>query len=148
MSLDDEIKKASSKIFNDGYEMSLGEIISLYKADELIVNPEYQRYFRWEESQKTRFIESILLGIPIPPIFVFEQLNGTWELVDGLQRLSTIFEFIGNLKKGDGTFYAPSVLTGTKLLPTLNGKVWAAKKDDDPDAFTKSQQLIIKRARI
>ena len=47
----------------------MGELINLYKDDELVINPAYQRYFRWDESQKTRFIESLLLGIPTPPKF-------------------------------------------------------------------------------
>ncbi|MFN9321313.1 MAG: DUF262 domain-containing protein, partial [Chitinophagales bacterium] len=53
--------------------------------------PEYQRAFRWDNYKQTRFIESILLGIPVPPIFVAETKTATWELVDGLQRLSTLF---------------------------------------------------------
>lgn len=54
-----------------------------------------------EKFSKTRFIESILLGIPIPPIFVAEDKEGKWELVDGLQRLSTVLSFFGLLKDGD-----------------------------------------------
>ena len=57
--------------------------------------------FRWSETQKTALIESILLSIPIPPIFVAEDKNGVWELVDGLQRVSTFISFFGELK-GDG----------------------------------------------
>ena len=78
--------------------MSYGEIISMYQNDDLIINPEFQRLFRWNNYQKTRFIESILLGIPTPPIFVAEDKEGKWELVDGLQRLSTIISFFGLLK--------------------------------------------------
>jgi len=62
----------------------------------------FQRLFRWEDERKTRFIESLLLGIPIPPIFVFQGENGVWELIDGLQRLSTVFQLSGDLKDADG----------------------------------------------
>ena len=84
--LEQQIETASRQIVSDGYDMSVGELISLYKEKELIINPSYQRLFRWEESQKTKFIESLLLGIPIPPIFVFQKADGIWELIDGLQR--------------------------------------------------------------
>ena len=93
----DERKRLSS----DRLDISFGELINLYKNDELIIRPEYQRLFRWSETQKTALIESILLSIPIPPIFVAEDKNGVWKLVDGLQRVSTFISFFGELK-GDG----------------------------------------------
>lgn len=97
MSLEDQISTVRKEIKPDGYDMSVGEIMNLYRNKELIINPAYQRLFRWEPLQKTRFIESLLLGIPIPPIFVFQSENGVWELIDGLQRLSTVLEFTGIL---------------------------------------------------
>ena len=69
--------------------MSFGEIMNLYEDGELVISPDFQRLYRWESYQKSKFIESILLGIPLPPIFVFQDDDNTWELVDGLQRLST-----------------------------------------------------------
>ena len=90
----DERKRLSS----DRLDISFGELINLYKNNELIIKPEYQRLFRWSEAQKTALIESILLSIPIPPIFVAEDTNGVWELVDGLQRVSTFISFFGELK--------------------------------------------------
>lgn len=94
-----KIGELRSNLKSDRLDMSFGEIISIYQADELIISPEYQRAYRWNDEQKTRFIESLLLGIPIPPIFVAEDEYGKWELVDGLQRISTIFSFFGILKE-------------------------------------------------
>ena len=71
--LEEQIEIARRQIVSDGYAMSVGELISLYKGKELIINPSYQRLFRWEESQKTRFIESLLLGIPIPQYLSFRR---------------------------------------------------------------------------
>src|SRR5205809_660180 len=98
MSLQSEIDKARVQVRTDEYGMSIGEIVRMYDQNELIVNPLFQRLFRWEDHQKSKFIESILLGIPIPPIFVFETQKGEWELIDGLQRISTILEFMGLLR--------------------------------------------------
>ncbi|EMV0255521.1 DUF262 domain-containing protein [Vibrio cholerae] len=117
MSLEKEIQKARKEIVSDGYDMSLGEIVNLYRENELKINPDFQRLFRWDVTRKTRFIESILLGIPIPPIFVFQDKDGNWELIDGLQRLSTILEFTGVLKDSEGKRIEPSTLEGTKFLP-------------------------------
>jgi len=141
MSLDEEIKIARQQIVKDGYDMSVGELMSLYKEQELIISPAFQRYFRWDEGQKTKFIESLLLGIPIPPIFVFQTDEGTWELVDGLQRLSTLFELAGILTDSDGKRMPPSILQGTKKLPSLADQSWE-------NGLTKVQQFDIKRARI
>ena len=74
--LEREISSARKEIVADGYDMSIGEVMNLYRDKELIIDPEFQRYFRWETPQKTRFIESLLLGIPIPPIFVFQTKKG------------------------------------------------------------------------
>jgi hypothetical protein len=147
MSLKNEIEKARQQIVKDGYEMSVGELMSLYGDKRLIINPDFQRHFRWDELQKTNFIESLLLGIPIPPIFVFQTDQGGWELVDGLQRLSTVFEFAGILKDSEGKLMPPSKLQSTKKLPSLAGKLWKASTDAK-NGLTKSQQFDIKRVRI
>ncbi len=99
--IEDKILELRNELKTDRLDMSFGEIMNIYDEYELIISPEYQRAFRWKLEQKTRFIESILLGIPIPPIFVAEDDNGKWELVDGLQRISTILSFFGKLKIDD-----------------------------------------------
>ncbi|QTA90293.1 DUF262 domain-containing protein [Desulfonema magnum] len=148
MTLQDEIKKAKKEIVSDGYDMSVGEIISLYKDEEIIINPDFQRLFRWKEEQKTKFIESLLLGIPIPPIFVFQNEDGIWELIDGLQRLSTIFEFVGILRLAEEKTASPISLEGTRFLPSLAGKYWDSTSDQEDNGIGKANQFQIRRARI
>ncbi|EBD0852168.1 DUF262 domain-containing protein, partial [Salmonella enterica] len=58
--------------------------------------PEYQREFTWDEKRQSKLIESIILGLPIPFIFVAENKYGAWEIVDGSQRIRTIHSFINN----------------------------------------------------
>lgn len=144
--LEQEIAQKKNEISTDGYPMSIGELISLYKEEELDIHPEFQRYFRWSILQKTKLIESILLGIPIPSIFVSQRDDGVWDVVDGLQRLSTIFEFIGVLKDEKKILLPPSILVRTEYLPSLEGKKW-----DDANAensFTSSQRLGFKREKL
>jgi hypothetical protein len=148
MSLNEEIAVARKEIVSDGYDMSIGEVMNLYRDGEILISPAFQRLFRWDESRKTRFIESLLLGIPIPPIFVFQREDGVWELIDGLQRLSTIFEFAGMLYLPDKTKAPPSILGGTKFLPSLADKRWEPSGQDATDGIDKALQLAIKRARI
>lgn len=143
-----EIGKHSKDISTDSYSMSIGELISLYKDDEINIHPEFQRFFRWNDEQKTRLIESIILGIPIPPIFVYQNSNGTWEIIDGLQRLSTIYEFVGILKNSDNkTRKALKLTSGARYLTLLEDKVW--EDETTPSrALTHTQRLYIKRAKL
>jgi len=85
--IEDKVSELRNTLRSDRLDMSFGEIMNIYEDGDLIISPEYQRAFRWEDKQRSDFIESILLGIPIPPIFVAEDKDGRWELVDGLQRI-------------------------------------------------------------
>ena len=96
--LDKEINNAKKSFGTERMDMSICELANLYEDEEIIINPEYQRCFRWDDYQKTRLIESVLVDIPIPPIFVIQNDDNVWELVDGLQRVSTFLSFMGVLK--------------------------------------------------
>lgn len=111
--LDNAVTEARNDIRTDKLDITYGELASMYDAKELVIRPEYQRLFRWTDTQKFRFVESILLGFPTPAIFVAEDENGIWELVDGLQRVSTVLEFMGRLKSADGAAVPPSKLAKT-----------------------------------
>jgi len=148
MALTDEIQATRKKVVTDGYEMSLGEIINLYKNEELIIDPVFQRLFRWEDERKTRFIESLILGIPIPPIFVYQDENGIWELIDGLQRLSTVLQLTGDLKGERAEQLGPLVLNGTRFLPSLDGKRWKESQPDAKDGIGQALQIELKRSRV
>jgi hypothetical protein len=96
--LEDVIALKRNSLKTDRLDMSFGELMNMFEDGDLFISPEYQRVFRWSIFQQTRFIESVLLGIPIPPVFVAEDDDGKWEVVDGLQRISSIFAFFGLLE--------------------------------------------------
>lgn len=73
--------------------------------------PEYQRDFTWDNVRQSRFIESVILGLPIPLIFVAENKDSAWEIVDGSQRVRTLNAFLSNNLQ----------LTSLDKLDTLNG---------------------------
>ncbi|PIK15107.1 DUF262 domain-containing protein [Halobacteriovorax sp. JY17] len=117
--IEEKISKKRNTLKTDRLDMSFGELMNVYEDADLFITPEYQRVFRWSDFQQTRFIESVLLGIPIPPIFVAEDENGKWELVDGLQRISTIFSFFGILKHNKDK--NNSTLTEGEMVKELKG---------------------------
>lgn len=114
-----ELSSARKTVKTDDYSMSIGELINLYRDEEIKLDPAFQRLFRWEDIQKTKLIESILIGIPIPEIFVAQKSDGTWHVVDGVQRLSTILQLVGDLKG-----YQPLKLTSCKYIPSLKDTTW------------------------
>jgi len=153
--LTDEIESAQRRVKTDAYQLSIGEVLNMYKNAELVINPDFQRLFRWEIGQKAKLIESLLLGIPIPSIFVFERQDSTWELIDGLQRISTLLEFMGQLKQpGTGHLRPPIALVGTKYLPSLDKVVWEVSEGvegvprTEQVALAPALQLAIRRSRI
>lgn len=121
----DEVRK---DVKTDSYPMSIGEIISMYERDEIILRPEYQRYFRWTAEQKSKLIESILIGLPLPSFFMAQDAEGRWEVVDGMQRLSTIFDFVGILKEENmkqGHYHQFRELADDLFyLKKFSGKTW------------------------
>jgi hypothetical protein len=118
MSLEEEINKKIGEVRTDTFDMSFGEIVNLHKNKELVIQPEYQRLFRWSMQQRSHLIESILLELPIPQIFVIENFDGVLELIDGLQRTSTVLQFI----EPDSLKLEPLVLEGCTLITELNGR--------------------------
>ena len=107
----------SSEIRTEAIDFSFGEILNLHADREIIIRPEYQRLFRWSNEQRSRLIESLLLRLPIPPIFLVEDEHGILELIDGLQRTSSVLQFIDHNSIGE----PPLRLTGCDIVEELNG---------------------------
>lgn len=148
MTIEDELSIAKKKISTESYSMSIGELISMYKEGELLIHPEFQRFFRWTTNQKSRLFESLVLGLPIPPIFVLQRGDGKWEIIDGLQRVSTILELIGILKDRSGKNYEQLKLTSTKYLPSLSGYHWDSTVEDNDKIIPDTLKLNLRRARL
>lgn len=82
-------------------EYSVELLAAKMKKNEFVV-PAYQRAYTWEHDRKSRFIESLVIGLPIPFLFFWEMPDGRLEIVDGSQRLRSIEEFVlGNLRLGE-----------------------------------------------
>lgn len=86
-----------------GADLSFREIISMYQEDEL-VKPELQRKYVWDRIEASRFIESILMGLPVPSIFLAQ--SGSQKLiVDGYQRIMTVYDYVRGVFSGDGKVF-------------------------------------------
>jgi hypothetical protein len=107
-------------------DISFNELLDMHRNGELVIDPDYQRLFRWSHAKESRFIESLILELPIPPIFVIEIDAGKYELIDGLQRISSYLHFRGAHPKrvsGDGKLEM-LVLQECDVATELNGKTF------------------------
>jgi hypothetical protein len=125
----------------DKYSVSVGEWVSLFQNKELVIHSVYnqERKFFWSDQQRTNFVESLLIGIPVLPIVVSQNLYGAWELIDGLQRLSTVLQLAGVLEDRNGVRWEPLILQETNYLPSLAGETWKS--------LTPGQRMAIKRVK-
>ncbi len=147
MALEEQIATKAKEIHADGYAMSIGEVLSLYRDGDLEIHPEFQRIFRWDDRQKSSLIESILLGIPVPPIFVSQRLDGIWDVIDGVQRLSTVLQFVGIYRDEAENLAEPLTLLGTEYLPSLEGYRWEVTGPENR-VFSEAMRRDFKRAKL
>lgn len=118
MELVEAIDKKIGEVRTESLDISVGELVALHGAKELVIQPDFQRLFRWSTEQRSRLVESLLLELPIPSIFVIEKENGVLELIDGLQRTSSLIQFVS----ADDISLPSLVLDGCDLVEELNGK--------------------------
>jgi hypothetical protein len=118
-----ELDEQRRKVDVDNYTITVRELLSMAERSELHRAPEYQRKFRWDEEAESRLIESLLLGLPIPNLFFATNPDGTWEVVDGLQRISTLIHYAsestGQLQEIHKKH--PLRLSGLRKLQQFNG---------------------------
>lgn len=100
------------KINLDKADRSLSELQRWFTDGDLIIDPEWQRNYVWNRKQASKLIESFLLDIPIPVIYLARTTDNKYEVIDGLQRLKSVFDFLGN----------EISLSGLDILTDLNGK--------------------------
>ena len=108
-----------------GADITLREIITSYNEGDF-VKPELQRKYVWDKKEASRFIESILLGLPVPSIFLAKSNRGAQLIVDGYQRIKTIVDFYKGVWSEDDT---PFKLTNSERI----NERWRDKSYDDLD---------------
>lgn len=131
-----DIRELTIEIIVNKYQKGLDYDLELSKEEQSkyyssLWIPDYQRDFTWDEVRQSRFIESVLLGLPIPLFFVAENESSVWEIVDGSQRIRTLNAFMTNELE----------LQGLEKLDTLNGFKYS---DLDPSRRGKFADLPIR----
>ena len=94
--IQEQIDKNRKSVAFDSYDITIRQLYDMAVEGLIDVAPEYQRHFIWDNARQSQLIESILLGIPVPSLFMATNRDSTWEVIDGLQRITTIINFIGS----------------------------------------------------
>lgn len=119
---------------------SFGELIDMFNCGE-IKKPAMQREFVWDAQKSSRLIESIILGLPIPPLFLLEVGSNEYELIDGFQRLTTVANYVN----GEPWNVAQS---GKKRKAKLSGKIMEELIGKSFEQLAPEHQRVIKRSTI
>ena len=128
-----QIKEMQKQIDYDTRDFTIELLISKFEKKEFFIPP-YQRDFVWKSKNKTLFLESVFLGLPIPFMFFADCDNGKQEVIDGAQRMQTLVEFYNNELQ----------LSGLKKLTKLNGFHFRDLSDTQQRKFlNKALRIII-----
>jgi hypothetical protein len=112
--------------------MTVRELWDRYCNEDLILQPDFQRNYVWDNSKASRYIESLMLGLPTPAIFLSEEPDNKWIVIDGHQRLESLFRYMQPLLSGPRQAMKKNVrlpygaltplgLTGLEVLSEING---------------------------
>lgn len=106
-----EVPQDRRRIYPDFKDWSIGELHSRWKRGKLDLQPEFQRYYVFDRPKASRLVESILIEVPIPVVYLAEEAEFTYSVIDGQQRLTAFFQFFDNELE----------LRGLNILTDLNG---------------------------
>lgn len=122
-SIQEQLDKNRRSVAFDSYDIAVRQLVDMLSEKMIDIAPEYQRHFKWNTERQSELIESLLLGIPVPSLFMATNRDSSWEVIDGLQRLTTIINFIGTDEqiKSVGANAKKLRLAGLEKLSTING---------------------------
>ena len=106
--------KKQRELITSMVDYNLSTLVELINIQAIDLSPEYQRRFRWDETKQSRLIESFLMNVPVPPVFLNEDEYGKYSVIDGKQRLNALSEF----------FRGKLVLKNLKVFSDINGKTY------------------------
>lgn len=118
-----QLDKSRRSVAFDSYDLAVRQLTDMLNEKVIDIAPAYQRHFKWNSERQSQLIESLLLGIPIPSIFMATNKDSTWEVIDGLQRLTTLVNFIGTEEQivSNNPNGKKLRLSGLEKLNSING---------------------------
>lgn len=119
-----ELKQQRRTVGFDTYDITAKQLLDMVAEGQIKVAPDYQRHFVWKSDRESALIESVFLGIPVPSLFMATNEDSSWECIDGLQRITTLVNFVRPKFRSEDQNISTHELTitGLEKVPSLNGK--------------------------
>ncbi|MDH0959370.1 DUF262 domain-containing protein [Pseudomonas chengduensis] len=128
------------KVLIQQYDYAVRTLMDMIIEGDLKLDPDYQRNYRWDEKKASRFIESIALNIPVPVFYFAEEQDGTFSVIDGQQRLTSLIRYL-KAAEVESLFpdqdIKPLVLEGLKVRDDLNGTQYTSLSRTDRSVLGK-----------
>lgn len=123
LAIQEQIDTKRRTVAFDSYDITIKQLYDMLLEGMIDIAPEYQRHFKWDQARQSSLIESLLLGIPIPSLFMATNPDSSWDVVDGLQRVTSIVNFIGDEQelKDVPIEFKHLKLAGLEKLDSMNG---------------------------
>jgi hypothetical protein len=128
------------KVLIQQYDYAVRTLMDMVVEGDLVLDPDYQRQYRWPDEKAARFIESIVLNIPVPVLYLAEDSDGTFSVIDGQQRLTSLLRFIKPHELSSlypDRQLEPLELNDLRVRPDLNGSSYASLPRIDKSALAK-----------
>ncbi|PFE18916.1 DUF262 domain-containing protein [Bacillus cereus] len=113
--INDKYASGDIRIVTEQSRFQLNIVPTIVESEDYILDPEFQRRHRWSNTKKSKLIESFIMNVPVPPIFLYETEFSVYEVMDGLQRLTAIYEF----------YKDKFALTNLEEWSELNGRTYS-----------------------
>lgn len=130
-----DLPQDKRRVYSEKNDRSIFELFRRYNRGDLILDPKFQRGYVWDSKKACKLIESVVLEIPIPAIYLAQEKDGKFTLIDGQQRLKSFFRFLNNEFK----------LKNLVVLPNLDDKFF---KDLDKDIQTKIEDSTLRTIEL
>lgn len=131
--INQKYESGEHRIVTEQGAFKLDLIQSIFSNNKYNLQPDFQRRITWDEKKRSKLIESFIMNIPIPPVFLYEENYSSYVVMDGLQRISTIIEFYGD----------KFALTGLEEWEELNGKTYSQLPDKIQEGIDRRQLSVI-----
>lgn len=133
----DQLDQQKRTVSYDMYDMSVRQLVDMVESKVIDIAPDYQRHFVWDAKRESELIESVFLGIPVPSLYMATNSDASWEVVDGVQRLSTLIHFCGNEDARQRVGRPKALqLTGLTKLDSFNGSSFSSLPKAVQTGFT------------
>lgn len=131
--INEKYEKGEARIVTEQGAVKLSLVKSVFTAANYQLRPEFQRRITWDENKRSKLIESFIMNVPVPPVFVYETEFDKYQVMDGLQRITTIIDFYDDKYK----------LTGLNQWPELNGRIYSKLPKKIKEGIDRRQLSVI-----